>query len=253
MKKLAALAFCAALTTCGASEPSFAGISRDALNKQIDETNFVLDDDCSGTLIDKVNGYILTANHCLESHFKDIEREEVDDKGVVTTKTVRVTVPGFAAQIQFTDANEVRRVQYIYQIVARDHGMDIGLVQVKAKLPNTLTTKVACEPPQRGDTVFAVGNPFVVLYATLSKGIVSSTDRNYEMLGINEYGTNHPMTQFTAPIAPGSSGGALLNEDGDLVGVTVRGGVQGTVGLAVTLSDIKTFLADQHVEACPTP
>jgi hypothetical protein len=63
---------------------------------------------------------------------------------------------------------------------------------------------------QVGDPVYAVGNPHG-LVGTFSQGIVSS---------IRELGSNK-LLQITAPISPGSSGGPVLNEKGEVIGVSV--------------------------------
>jgi hypothetical protein len=63
---------------------------------------------------------------------------------------------------------------------------------------------------QVGDSVYAVGNP-EGLEGTFSQGIVS---------GIREVGSNK-LLQITAPISPGSSGGPVLNEKGEVIGVSV--------------------------------
>lgn len=60
-----------------------------------------------------------------------------------------------------------------------------------------------------GSSIYALGNPQGYT-KTLSYGIISSY-RSYGLLG---------KIQFTAPIAPGSSGGALLNTKGELIGIT---------------------------------
>lgn len=88
------------------------------------------------------------------------------------------------------------------------------------------------ESVQVGETVFAVGNP-QGLEGTFSQGIVSS---------IREVGTDK-LLQITAPISPGSSGGPVLNGDGDVVGVSVatfRGGQN--LNFAIPSSYLKTLL-----------
>lgn len=61
----------------------------------------------------------------------------------------------------------------------------------------------------RGETVVAIGSPKGITN-TVSKGNISAL---YEEDGI-------PLIQFTAPISPGSSGGVLLNDNGDVIGIT---------------------------------
>jgi S1-C subfamily serine protease len=105
---------------------------------------------------------------------------------------------------------------------------------------------MACRQSERGDEVYAVGNPYGVLYASLTKGIVSSTERNTRMLHIDQ-SKDTQFIQFSAPIIGGNSGGALYNDVGELEGVVVRGGAPG-FGLAVPLSDIKKIMSSEMLE-----
>lgn len=63
---------------------------------------------------------------------------------------------------------------------------------------------------KRGSSIVAIGSP-IGLKNTVSLGNVSSV--------YNEDGVN--WIQFTAPISHGSSGGALLNDNGQVIGITV--------------------------------
>jgi S1-C subfamily serine protease len=67
-----------------------------------------------------------------------------------------------------------------------------------------------------GEWVLAVGNPFN-LTSTVTAGIVSAKARNINILG--DGSTIESFIQTDAAINPGNSGGALVNMDGDLVGV----------------------------------
>jgi len=224
-----------------------------AMNKQIDQTNFLIDNDCSGTLIDKDERLILTASHCIAAHYDTVSREEVDKDGTVKEIKVRVTKPGTVSQIDFAGANEVHRSVFVYRVKANDPHRDLGLIQVVAKLPNTMQAPVACEAPDRGDTVYAVGNPFAVLYSTVTKGIVASVARDYRMLGIDGNGDDEQpgdngLMQITAPIEGGNSGGAAYNDAGELIGVNVRASqVNETVAFAVPLEDVRKFLTENNV------
>jgi serine protease DegS len=84
-----------------------------------------------------------------------------------------------------------------------------------------------------GDVVLAIGNPFGVGQAVTS-GIVSATGR--DMLGINTF---ENFIQTDAAINPGNSGGALINAQGDLIGInsaifSQSGGSQG-IGFAIPI------------------
>ena len=63
-----------------------------------------------------------------------------------------------------------------------------------------------------GDTIYAVGNP-EGLEGTISDGIIS---------GIRKFNPDYERIQITAPISPGSSGGAVLNTKGEVIGVSVQ-------------------------------
>ena len=67
-----------------------------------------------------------------------------------------------------------------------------------------------------GQKVFALGAPHG-LELTFSEGMISSLRKT----------TDSPIIQTTAPISPGSSGGALLSKDGTLIGITTMQMIQG--------------------------
>lgn len=70
---------------------------------------------------------------------------------------------------------------------------------------------------KRGDTIYAVGNP-AGFEGTISDGIISGVRPSDPARGLS-----HEQIQITAPISPGSSGGAVINENGEVIGVSVYG------------------------------
>ena len=78
--------------------------------------------------------------------------------------------------------------------------------------------------------IYCLGAPYG-LSNTISEGLVSHPSQIID---------GHAYIQISAPIAPGSSGGALLNEYGQVVGVTVAGFVQGSVNFAVKITDLSS-------------
>ena len=99
-------------------------------------------------------------------------------------------------------------------ILAKSEELDLVLLSV----PGLPTNEVALASSglEIGDPVFACGNP-KGLEGTFSSGIVSS---------FRDAGSNQ-LLQITAPISPGSSGGPVVNANGDVIGVAVatyRGG-----------------------------
>ena len=107
-----------------------------------------------------------------------------------------------------------------------------------------------------GDLVYAVGNPMGYLTGSMSMGIVSALDRELDQEESRSKGALG-LIQIDAPINPGSSGGALLNQSGQVVGITCakvtgmvweRGEtisdavVLEGIGLAIPISDAIPFL-----------
>lgn len=70
-----------------------------------------------------------------------------------------------------------------------------------------------------GDLVYAVGNPMGYLTGSMSMGIVSALDRELDREESRSKGALG-LIQIDAPINPGNSGGALLNQSGQVVGIT---------------------------------
>jgi S1-C subfamily serine protease len=117
--------------------------------------------------------------------------------------------------------------------VAIDNKMDLVLLKIdKVKAPAiTLgdSSKIAI-----GDEIFAVGNP-KGLEGTFSKGIVSAIRKIEE----------DTLLQITAPISPGSSGGPILNSEGDVIGISVatfKGGQN--LNFAIPVSYLSNLLAN---------
>ncbi len=79
----------------------------------------------------------------------------------------------------------------------------------------------------------------MLLDASLTMGIISSVNRK-----LNVGGEEHDYIQMDAGIVGGSSGGALYNASGELVGVPASAAPGTIVGLAIPFESIQTFLED---------
>jgi len=92
--------------------------------------------------------------------------------------------------------------------IARNASRDIALIQTTTKIKDFLN--LSNVGVYQGQPMITIGNPKGMIN-TMSAGIVSNT---YRILG-NE----PPVFQFTASVSQGSSGGAVLNSEGEVIGM----------------------------------
>ncbi|AEV87829.1 trypsin [Actinoplanes sp. SE50] len=86
-----------------------------------------------------------------------------------------------------------------------------------AKLPDTLVPAVLGGGVEVGDPVVAIGNPLGLVDSTTS-GVVSGLDRRLDR---DEQGDIAGLIQFDAAVNPGNSGGPLVDDQGQVVGIVV--------------------------------
>jgi len=218
----------------------------DVMNRTIDQTNFQINGGCSGTLIDIKERVILTANHCVQDQYETVERERIDKDGVIKKEKIRRIKEGTVKQYQYVGNHSAVATAYKVKLVLPnwDESVDLALMKTLAPLPNTVAATMACKLPERGETVYTVGNPTGRLYASVTKGIVSNTKRDYGALpfGSDSQSKDHLM-QISSGVIGGNSGGAVYNDEGELVGVPVVGHRANEIlGFAVPLDTIKAFL-----------
>jgi serine protease DegQ len=128
------------------------------------------------------------------------------------------------------------------KMVGSDPETDIAVIKVDAQDLPAIT--LSQNPLSIGDVVLAIGNPFGV-GQTVTQGIVSALGRNH--LGINTY---ENFIQTDATINPGNSGGALVDVEGNLVGISSAiysksGGSMG-IGFAIPVNIVQQVM-DQIV------
>ena len=98
---------------------------------------------------------------------------------------------------------------YITRVIASDKAMDIAILQFDQYIQAEPLELAGSAELKRSQPVVAIGSP-AGLMNTVSMGNIS---RFYKKDG-------HDWIQFTAPISSGSSGGALLNDQGKVIGIT---------------------------------
>jgi serine protease Do len=157
----------------------------------------------SGVIVDAQRGYVMTANHVVE----------------------HVT----AVQIRTKDGR-----RFAARLVGRDPATDIALLQIKDPTDLKAIALGDSDALEVGDFVIAVGNPFG-LGQTVTSGLVSALGRT----GLGKQGYED-FIQTDAAINPGNSGGALINMEGELVGINTAiispGGGNVGIGFAVPIN-----------------
>jgi serine protease DegQ len=161
----------------------------------------------SGVIVSP-EGYILTNNHVIEG----------------------------AAEIQVTLSDSRRAIA---QVIGADPDTDLAILRINLeRLP--VITLGNSDTAQVGDRVLAIGNPFGV-GQTVTSGIVSALGRN--QLGINTF---ENFIQTDAAINPGNSGGALVDVNGNLIGINTaiysRSGGNMGIGFAIPVSTARQVL-----------
>lgn len=153
----------------------------------------------SGVIVDAKNGYVLTNAH------------------VVSDAT--------NVAITLGDGRH-----FTAKIIGLDKPSDVALLQIKAK-NLTAMTLANSNDLKVGDYVAAIGNPFG-LNQTVTSGIISALGRT--TLGIENY---ENFIQTDAPINPGNSGGALINMQGQLIGINtaILAPNSGSVGIGFAI------------------
>lgn len=167
----------------------------------------------SGVIIDADKGYIVTNNHVIDG------ADEI--------------------LIGLHDGREIEA-----KLIGADAESDIALLQIKAK--NLVALKRADSDELRvGDFAVAIGNPFG-LGQTVTSGIVSAMGRSG--LGIEML---ENFIQTDAAINSGNSGGALVNLNGELIGINTAivapGGGNVGIGFAIPANMVNN-LVEQIIE-----
>lgn len=119
------------------------------------------------------------------------------------------------------------------KVIKYHPNLDLAILQIDRQL-TPMRFYSGKEELKRGQKVVAIGSP-LGLFNSVSDGIISGFR---EINGID-------MIQFTAPISGGSSGGALLNMYGEVIGISTAGFSKGqNLNLAVGYKDIIPFIGN---------
>ncbi|WP_395947412.1 S1C family serine protease [Bacillus sp. X1(2014)] len=166
----------------------------------------------SGVIFQKNNGtaYIVTNNHVVEGATK--------------------------LEVSLYDGEKATA-----EVVGTDALTDLAVLKINAKYVTATADFGDSSTLRPGDQVYAIGNPLGLdLSRTVTQGIVSATNRSIAITtSAGNWDTN--VIQTDAAINPGNSGGALINPQGQVIGINSlkisESGVEG-LGFAIPSNDL---------------
>lgn len=175
----------------------------------------------SGVIFKKTDGsaYIVTNNHVIEGASK--------------------------VEVSLYDGNKTTA-----EVVGADALTDLAVIKIDEKYASHTLGFGDSSKLRAGDQVIAIGNPLGLdLSRTVTQGIVSAIDRGIEVsTSAGEWELN--VIQTDAAINPGNSGGALINSNGQVIGINSlkisENGVEG-LGFAIPSNDAVPII-DELIE-----
>lgn len=166
--------------------------------------------------VDKHYAYIVTNNHVIEG----AEKIEISlESGDTTTA----------------------------ELIGKDALTDLAVLKIDAKYADTVLEFGDSDTLRAGDQVVAIGNPLGLDFSgTVTQGIVSAVNRSIPVqTSVGEWELN--VIQTDAAINPGNSGGALLNTEGQVIGINslkiAQNGVEG-LGFAIPSNEVVPLLEE---------
>lgn len=199
-----------------ATEPDFRTTSRKVTSSVVNitsrgATGYTMSGG-SGVIISS-GGYIITNNHVIQD----------------------------ASLIDVTLNN---RRTYVAEVVGKDPQTDLALLKIDARDLQPMTYGNS-DLVDIGEWVLAVGNPFN-LASTVTAGIVSAKARNINILS-SSYAIES-FIQTDATVNPGNSGGALINTNGELIGINTaiitESGVSQGYSFAIPSNLVRKVITD---------
>jgi serine protease Do len=194
------------------SGPAVVGITTQVFQKDIfNRTIYAGEGVGSGVLIDN-DGHIVTNNHV-----------------VAGAKNGEVTV-------SLSDGSTVTGT-----VIGTDAQTDLAVVKINPP-KNIQPIKIGdSDSLQVGEPAIAIGNPLGLEFkGSVTSGVISALART-----IDDQGQRFPLIQTDAAINPGNSGGALINADGELIGINSskisKEGVEG-MGFAIPINSAMTVV-----------
>lgn len=152
----------------------------------------------------------------------------VEASGKIVTN-YHVIQRAYSAKVKTLDG----KVYPVLHVLGYDADRDVAVLKINGTNMDTLDMGNS-ENVLQGEEILTLGSP-IGLENTISNGLVSNKNRVID---------GYAYIQISAPISHGSSGGALLNYYGEVVGVTTAMYESGqNINLAIPINEVKPFLS----------
>jgi serine protease Do len=159
----------------------------------------------------------------------------LDPRGIVVTNEHLVS-KAITIRVKFTN-----RQEYDATVMAADAELDIALLKIQSDRADFPFLRINRKKPVRvGEKAIVIGNPYG-LSSSVTAGVISALGRNLRIS--NRVYVN--LIQTDAAINPGSSGGALLDGEGELLGIVTAIYEEGKgIGFAIPIDDVASMLSE---------
>ena len=162
----------------------------------------------------------------------------ISDKGYIVTNN-HVIKGATKVDITLSDNRK-----YEAKVMGTDPSTDLAVLKISGKnLP--VISLADSDEAKVGEWVLAIGNPFE-LTSTVTAGIISAKGRDISIL--NGQYSIESFIQTDAAVNPGNSGGALVNAEGDLIGINTAiyapSGTYAGYSFAVPINLVKKVMQD---------
>ncbi len=158
----------------------------------------------------------------------------LDPKGIIVTNEHLIS-KAVTIRVKFTN-----RQEYEAHVIAADPELDIALLKIEDGKKEFPFLKMTRGNVRVGERAVVIGNPYD-LPTSVTMGVVSALRRSVK---INDR-VYANLIQTDAAINPGNSGGALLDGEGNLLGIVTAVYEEGKgIGFAIPIDDVMTMLTE---------
>lgn len=221
-KKIIAIALCSILASCG----NYQKLPEESWNYEVQKLNLKALSESQNDVFNKALPSFVCVLNIFEGEYSGLGSGFIFDQDdeyqyIITNAHV------------LPDETEFYVLSYMGQIVkatfiGKDENADVGVIKCKilegtktATFPNDDYRQI--ENPAIGSVVYAIGSPGSLDFAqTITKGIVNGVDR-FPLRWEEKFETANFAIQVNLTLNPGNSGGPLLNENGEVIGVSTFG------------------------------